>query len=157
MTSLLQQRRPVGPLTDLQAPESFVASKHGQRSTSFDPQDAAVDRFPIDSELSDGFTRTKQSLDQDLDASTAVLVPPESGRNDASVVENQKVIGPEQTGKIDKKSVIDLATASVEGQQTTRRALGQWVLSDQSIRQIKLKIGYFHRLENDPGAAQLSV
>jgi len=74
-----------------------------------------------------------------LDATAGRLGAHDPRRDYASVVEDQQVIGAQQTRKVPHRAVLR-ARLRVQNQQTARGALGEGCLRDQLGRQVKGKV-----------------
>ena len=80
------------------------------------------------------------ALDQHLDLAAGGLVAVQPGLDDAGVVEDQQVAGPQQAGQVGEAPVMQLAGV-IQVQQPAAGAFGGGRLGDELGRQLVVEVG----------------
>jgi len=83
-------------------------------------------------------------LHQDLDTAARFLAPPQPGRNDPGIVEDQQIARAQQIRQIPKPAIGQRARFPVQMQQPAGRPLGHGLLGDEFRREVEMKIGATH-------------
>ena len=68
----------------------------------------------------------------------------EACRNDAAVVEDEQVIGPQEIGEVVEVAVGEGPGDAVDGHHAGVAALGGWVLRDERGGQVEVEVGNAH-------------
>ena len=92
--------------------------------------------------------RIDDAFEHDLDPAATVLDAEEARLDDARVVEDEQVAGPQQRRQFGKLPVGELFTADV--QQPAAAAFGGRVLGDQFGREGKVEVVYSQRHGQNP-------
>ena len=99
-------------------------------------------RLLADAELRARLVRAGHAFDQDLDRAATFLVPEQSRRQHAGIVEDEQVARAQQRRQIGEATILEVSRDRVDDQQPARRTRSQRDLCDQLMRQIKMEIGF---------------
>ena len=86
----------------------------------------------------------EHALDQHFDFAARRFLAEQTRRNHPRVIENHQVAGAHVIEQLNETVVTKRTGRTVERQQTTGTTLGQWMSSDQRIREIEGKSGDLH-------------
>ena len=123
-------------------PEEFAVTAEHTDFGAVVQEDARTHlRFLANPELRARLVRAGHALDQDLDRATTFLVPEQSRRQHAGIVEDEQVAGAQQRRQIGEAAILETPRSRIDDQQPARRALGQRALRNHFGRQIEMEVG----------------
>ncbi len=94
--------------------------------------------------MGQGLALAQHPLHQDLDAAARFLAPPQPGRNDPGIVEDQQIARAQQIRQVPKAAIGNCARRPIQMQQPAGRPLGNRVLGDELRREIETEVGSTH-------------